>query len=128
MTRTRARVPSRRSCRLSQKLDCVSAVDDRRIDATLFAKRLRNDFEASFRAPDSRELIKSARPLRATTTINTSIIGNNALNEVVLPRRGLTRLCDCRRVSPNRVPFPFRPFPQGRRKTGGKGYLRVDSP
>lgn len=108
---------------VSQKLDCVS-VDDRRIDATLFAKRLRNDFEASFRAPDSRELIKSARPLRATTTINTSIIGNNALNEVVVPRRGLTRLRDCRRA-PQIVPFPFGPSHSG---AGGKGYLLVGSP
>lgn len=85
---------------------------------TLFAKRLRNDFEASFRAPDSRGLIKSTKPPRATTTttINTRIIENNAFKRSCRPEarvHAITRLPGA---------APSRSFSLSVGETGGKGY------
>lgn len=102
----------------------IACPTKRRIQTrTLFAKRLRNDFEASFRAPDSRGLIKSTRPPRATTTttINTRIIENNAFKRSCRPEarvHAITRL-------PGAV--PSRSFSLSVRETGGKGYFTVDS-
>lgn len=106
-----------------QKLDCVSD-EKANVDATLFAKRLRNDLEASFRAPDSRGLIKSARPLRATTTttINTRIIENNALKRSCRPETRVHAITRLPGATPNRSFF------LSFSETGGKGYFTSGLP